>query len=158
MKSILVTVLALLLCASAAQSLESSDTEPELIYSSYTNTPSFYCPTTSFKCVLYQTTGRWTQLDEPILKAECGPGEVCRFTSTSRRGGFIRWLPGDLWTSAFHFDGYKLYDDNYPVFSQPEEPEDEPAEPESEPEEAQCIKQCTRKSIHGICMSYRMVC
>lgn len=128
---------------------------PEMIYSSYTNRPSFECPVDAFKCVLYQVTDQWKPLDEPILRKECAPGETCELLSLSTRGNNIRWLPGDIWMRAFRFEGWALYEDGqdpYPDISEPVEPG-----PDPEPEPV-CTKVCRNRSIHGVCSGYRYIC
>ncbi len=133
---------------------------PELIYSAYTNKPYFLCPVegagwAAVKCALYQATDRWNPLETPILRQGCLPGQTCTLVSLSRPGNSIRWLPGDIWTSAYRFEGWALYEDG----QNPYPPRDEkPAEPEPEPQLQVCEKVCRSRSIHGICTGYRLVC
>jgi len=130
---------------------------PTMIYSSYTNAPSFTCPTdgVTLKCALYQASDRWKPLETPILRKECAPGTTCSLISLSKPGNSIRWLPGDIWMSAYRFEGWALYEDGqnpYPVEPQPPAPTPDPEPPKV------CQKVCKNMSIHGICTSYRLVC
>jgi len=132
---------------------------PELIYSRYTNQPSFSCPDNAIKCVLYQVTNKWKELETPIIRDECIPGEICSFVKTSR-GSMIRWLPGDIWTSSAKFEGYVINEEGKNPFDYNVAETDSKKAEDSEPpkQEKRCEKICKNKSIHGICTSYVIRC
>ena len=161
-------VLAALLLVSVAFA-----TAPELIYKDYTNRPSFYCPDDAYRCELYQLTGKFNKNITPILKASCLPATQCNFLSISNpTDQSIRWLPGDWWSIAARFEGYKVFDES-PVFQPPavhecEQSSDCAAKPNMA---ASCIdykcqyvpvttcqRVCGRYSVHGLCMSWKKVC
>ncbi|OYT57916.1 MAG: hypothetical protein B6U68_01055 [Candidatus Aenigmarchaeota archaeon ex4484_14] len=145
-------VFTLLLFASLAVA-----SEPELVYRAYTNYPSFLCPADSLRCELYQTTNRWNINITPVLKAECRPGELCRFTSQDSRK-LVRWLPGDIWTVAVTFEGYKITSDDETPFAGEEGAEEEQPEKPKEPPHQVCQRICHRWSIHMLCLSYQLIC
>lgn len=127
---------------------------PQMTYSAYTNRPYFVCPDNVFQCALYQTTNRWVALDQPILRETCEPGQVCQLVSLSEKGNSIRWLPGDIWMSAFRFEGWALYE-----YGQNPYPDVQPEpQPDPEPQPEICTKVCRNRSIHGICTGYKLVC
>ena len=127
-----------------------------MIYSGYTNKPSFACPADAFKCVLYQVTDKWKPLDDPILREECGPGEACELVSLSTRGNYIRWLPGDIWMRAFRFEGWVLFEEGQDPYRDDPGPDPDP-DPDPDPEPV-CQRICRNRSIHGVCSGYRLVC
>lgn len=127
---------------------------PEMAYSAYTNQPGFICPG-GLKCALYQASDRWKPLEHPILKVECLSGQKCGLVSLSKPGNSIRWLPGDIWMSAYRFEGWVLFEEGQNPYPDVTEPE---PEPEPTPDPPVCTKVCRNKSIHGICTGYKIVC
>jgi hypothetical protein len=132
---------------------------PELIYSRYTNQPSFKCHYNAVRCVLYQVSNKWKELETPIIRDSCIPGEICSFIKILR-GGMIRWLPGDIWTSSAKFEGYVIYEEGQDPFNDntTEINSNRVEEPKPPKQEKKCERICRNKSIHGICMSYIIRC